>query len=155
MRIKQPRGNNPFLPIIFGVMLGIGISQTFNAIKGLAKLGTSPKRIPGEAWALVVTIIFQSNQDLEAITKDWTQVAKYCAENEPFLYHYEVGKSDSDPLKVHILERYESKEKYLNVHKNGDEFLKFRPKLKALQDEGKVTIEGFSYQELGHGFVSG
>jgi quinol monooxygenase YgiN len=155
MRIKQPRGNNSFLPIIFGVMLGIGISQAFYAMKGLAKSATSPKRIPGEAWALVVTIIFQSNQDLEAITKDWKEVAKYCAEYEPFLYHYEIGKSDSDPLKVHILERYESKEKYLNVHKNGDEFLMFRPKLKALQDEWKVSIEGFSYQELGQGFVSG
>jgi len=137
-------------------MVGIGINQAFYTIKGgLAKLATSfPKRVPGQAWTLIVTVAFQSTQDLEAITKDWTQVAKYCAEYEPFLYHYEIGKSDSDPLKVHIVERYESKEKYLNIHKNGEEFLKFRPKLKALQDGGKVSIEGFSYQELGYGFVS-
>jgi len=154
MRVKQPHNTNSFLiPIIFGVIVGIGLNQAFYNIKGLTKL--HPKRTPGQAWTLMVTVTFQSTQDLEAITKDWTQVAKYCAEYEPFLYHYEIGKSDSDPLKVHIVERYESKDKYLNVHKNGKEFLKFRPKLKALQDQKKVTIEGFSFQELGYGFVSG
>lgn len=96
---------------------------------------------------------FASEQDQKSILNDWKIVSKYCAEYEPFLLHYEAGISDSDPLKVHMVERYESKEDYLNFHKNGKEFLNFRPKLKALQDAGKVTIEGFSYQELGYGFV--
>mmetsp|Transcript_10738 Transcript_10738/g.14009 ORF Transcript_10738/g.14009 Transcript_10738/m.14009 type:complete len:156 (+) Transcript_10738:86-553(+) len=111
------------------------------------------ERIPGKAWTLVVTLTFKSKEDQEYILEEWKPVTEYCANKELFLYHYEAGRSDSDPLKLYMVERYESKDDYLNVHKSGEEFLKFRPKLKALQDEGKVTVEGFSYQELGYGFV--
>lgn len=91
---------------------------------------------------------------MDQIIKDWKHVAEYCNQFEPFLFHYEIGRNDSDPLKVHIVERYESKEKYLNVHKSGKAFLDFRPKLQKLKEEGKVEIDGFSFLESGEGFVS-
>eukprot|EP00526_Cylindrotheca_closterium_P020129 CAMPEP_0113636610 /NCGR_PEP_ID=MMETSP0017_2-20120614/19116_1 /TAXON_ID=2856 /ORGANISM="Cylindrotheca closterium" /LENGTH=127 /DNA_ID=CAMNT_0000547505 /DNA_START=158 /DNA_END=539 /DNA_ORIENTATION=- /assembly_acc=CAM_ASM_000147 len=96
---------------------------------------------------------FKNEEDQKQALEEWRPVTKYCGEKEPFLFHYEVGRNDADPLKIHMVERYKSKEDYINKHKKGEEFLKFRPKLKALADAGKVKIEGFSYQELGYGFV--
>ena len=135
------------LAILGYLALGAAIHAMFT------KVGSSRTRNPGEAWTLVVTCTFTSEEDQKSILNDWKAVTKDCKDNEPFLHHYEVGRSDSDPLKIHFVERYESKEDYLNKHKSGKEFLKFRPKLKELQDAGKVKVEGFSYQELGLGFV--
>lgn len=106
-----------------------------------------------KAWSLNVKLTFKQESDLQLIIKEWTKVARYCAENEDFLLHYEVGVSDSNPLEVIILERYKTKEQYLSIHKQGEEFLKFRPKLAEMQEDGRVTIEGFSYKELGYGFT--
>ncbi len=143
------------VPIVAYMALGALAQMTFSSMKKYYFSSTSPQRerIPGNAWTLIVTVTFKSEEDQKSILESWKPVTKYCAEKEPFLYHYEAGKNDADPLKLHFVERYESKEQYLNFHKSGEEFLKFRPKLKALQDAGKVEIEGFSYQELGYGFV--
>eukprot|EP01083_Nonionella_stella_P104038 297758_1 len=111
------------------------------------------KRQPGTAWVLAVTFTFKEESDLNYFLETWKDVIKDCHENEPFLLHYEIGRLESDPLKLHMLERYDRKDDYLEKHKIGVEFLKARPKLKVLQDEGKLSIEGYSYQELGRGFV--
>lgn len=108
-----------------------------------------------KAWVLTVTLTFQSLEDRDAILSDWSQnVVPHCSKYEPFLIHYEAGISDKDKLKVIMLERYTSKDSYLNVHKSSEAFLKFRPKLQALQEAGKVKVEGFSYQEGGYGFTT-
>jgi quinol monooxygenase YgiN len=111
------------------------------------------ERLPGNAWVLQVTLTFTSEEDQMKILEEWRPATKYCADREPFLWHYEAGRSDSNPLQIRMVERYESKELYLKKHKTGEEFLKFRPKLKALQDAGRVEVEGFSFQELGYGFT--
>lgn len=161
--ISSSKRNHSATFLMFGIILGITLSYSIfrgrlksaslDRANAAADTGIAQRDKTGSAWTLIVTLTFQSNQEKERILQDWTRVARHCQQNEPFLYHYEVGQNDSDPLKVHIVERYESKEKYLSLHKNGEEFIKFRPKLKALQDEGRVTIEGFSFQELGYGFV--
>ncbi|KAL7481513.1 hypothetical protein ACHAW6_007196 [Cyclotella cf. meneghiniana] len=67
---------------------------------------------------------------------------------------YQVAISDKNPLVVLLLERYSDKDNgYLNVHKSGGEFLKFREQLKGMQDRGEVQIEGESYLETTLGFV--
>jgi quinol monooxygenase YgiN len=141
------------IPILASMALGAALYHAVYFV-GTKKLSSGRReRIPGNAWTLTVTLTFTSEEDQRRILEEWRPVTKYCADKEPFLHHYEVGRSDDDPLKVYIVERYESKEDYLTKHKTGEEFLKFRPKLMALQDAGKVKVEGFSYQELGYGFV--
>ncbi|KAL3945425.1 MAG: hypothetical protein SGBAC_000478 [Bacillariaceae sp.] len=136
------------IPFIACMVIGAALQHTFSFPK------SEPRpRIPGKAWTLIVTLTFTSEEDQKQILEEWRPVTKYCGEKEPFVFHYEVGRSDADPLKVHMVERYKSKNDYLTKHKNGEEFLKFRPKLKALTDAGKLKIDGFSYQELGYGFV--
>eukprot|EP00980_Cylindrotheca_fusiformis_P002418 scaffold575_cov104-Cylindrotheca_fusiformis.AAC.4 len=140
-------------PVVAYMILGAALYHAVNLVGKKATGGEPRERIPGKAWTLIVTLTFTSEADQKNILEEWKPVTKYCAEKEPFLYHYEAGRSDADPLKLYMVERYESKEDYLAKHKSGEEFLKFRPKLKALQDAGKVKVDGFSYQELGYGFV--
>ena len=46
------------------------------------------------------------------------------------------------------MERYAHKdEAYLKIHKSSKPFLEFRPKLKAMQDDGNVEITGESYMD--------
>ena len=59
----------------------------------------------------------------------------------------------ADPLKYVIIERYRSKEDYLGLHRSSPAFHEFRPRMRALQNEGKVTVTGSSFRELGVGFT--
>ena len=67
---------------------------------------------------------------------------------------YKVAISDDDPLKVLILERYSDKDNaYMEIHRSGTEFLKFRKQLKVMQEAGDVMIDGHSYIETDLGYV--
>lgn len=67
---------------------------------------------------------------------------------------YKVAISDNNPLLVLVMERYSDKEHgYLEIHRSGKEFQIFREKLKKMQDEGAVMIEGESYLETDLGYV--
>lgn len=41
---------------------------------------------------------------------------------------------------------------FMEIHRSSAPFLEFRPKLKALQDEGLVEVDGSSYLDSGIGF---
>jgi quinol monooxygenase YgiN len=160
MEIKKRRRYSSLkmvLPALGFMAAGAFISHTIVVLK--QKFTSSPTssqgriRIPGDAWTLVVTLTFTSEEDKTSILEAWRPVTKYCAEEEPFVYHYEAGQDGSNPLKIYLVERYKTIDNYLNQHKSSEEFLKFRPQLQALQDAGKVTVEGFSFNELGYGFV--
>ena len=67
---------------------------------------------------------------------------------------YKVAISDKDPLLVLVFERYSDKDNgYLKVHRSGTEFLNFREKLKVMQEEGGVVVQGESYLETELGYV--
>mmetsp|Transcript_14992 Transcript_14992/g.36006 ORF Transcript_14992/g.36006 Transcript_14992/m.36006 type:complete len:122 (+) Transcript_14992:223-588(+) len=67
---------------------------------------------------------------------------------------YKVAISDGDPLKVVVIERYTDKDHgFLEVHRSGKEFLKFRKRLKSMQESGDVRIDGDSYLETDLGYV--
>jgi quinol monooxygenase YgiN len=67
---------------------------------------------------------------------------------------YKVALSDKDPLMAIVMERYSDKERgYLDIHRSGKEFQKFREQLKKMQEDGHVTIEGESYLETELGYM--
>ena len=67
---------------------------------------------------------------------------------------YKVALSDKDPLMAIVMERYSDKERgYLDIHRSGKEFQKFREQLKKMQEDGYVTIEGESYLETELGYM--
>ena len=84
---------------------------------------------------------------------DIKPLCDYIKAHEPTTLAYEVMKSDKDPLMVTLMERYADKdEAYLKIHKSAKPFLEFRPKLKAMQDDGNVEISGESYVDSMVGF---
>ena len=104
-------------------------------------------------FSLLVTISFDSIEYKQQFLKDFKPLADYVKTMETDTLAYEVLLSDSDPLKVLILERYRDKENaYLKIHKSSVPFLAFRPKLQAMQEKGHVTISGNSYIDSGVGF---
>jgi len=112
-----------------------------------------PKQVGDNAFVLSVSLTFRSAASAQSFKSAWAEAAAYCLTNEPFLYQYEVAQSDKNPLEYVILERYRSKEDYVSRHRHSTAFNLFRPKLRALQEQGEVEIHGGSYLELGIGFT--
>uniref|UniRef100_A0A7S1UNL8 ABM domain-containing protein n=1 Tax=Grammatophora oceanica TaxID=210454 RepID=A0A7S1UNL8_9STRA len=105
------------------------------------------------AFSLLVKLRFEEESYKQQFLRDIGPVASYVKQHEPQTLAYEVLLSDSDPLQVLIIERYADKEKaYLEIHKSSEEFLQFRPKLKAMMEEGKVSMDGHSYIDSQVGF---
>ncbi|KAL7529089.1 hypothetical protein ACHAXR_002791 [Thalassiosira sp. AJA248-18] len=123
--------------------------------------------VDGGAFVLVVNLKFSALVHRDAFLKLIEPVCKDVRANEgpsstlgsssgstETTLSYQVLISDKDPLMVMLLERYSDKERgYLEVHKSGSEFLKFRDHLKSMQDTKDVVIEGQSYLETDLGFV--
>lgn len=98
-------------------------------------------------------MVFSAAEHRDDFLEAFRPFAAYVRDHEPKTISYEALQSDKDPLQVMLLERYEDKEvAYLQVHRSSKEFLEFRPKLKAIQDAGHVTMDGHSYVDTMIGF---
>ncbi len=137
--------------VIIYIMLVSGFSSSFltpaNAWNLLRNRSTEP------AFSLLVTLQFSAAEHMDQFFKDIQPLADYCKAHEPDTIAYEVLHSDKDSLQVLILERYRNKETaFLQVHRSSAPFQAFRPKLKAMEDQGHVKISGDSYVDSGIGF---
>jgi quinol monooxygenase YgiN len=104
-------------------------------------------------FSLLVTLHFTATEHKEQFLRDFGPVAAHVQAHEPDTLAYEVLMSDQDSLQVLVLERYKDKDHaYLIVHRSSEPFLAFRPKLKAMQDAGYVTVSGHSYLDAMVGF---
>lgn len=105
------------------------------------------------AFSLLVTLTFVSRTQKEQFLKDIAPLADYVRDHEPDTIAYQVLQSDKEPLRVLILERYRNKEKaFLEVHRSSEAFKTFRPKLKAMEEAGLVSVAGESYVDTDVGF---
>lgn len=111
----------------------------------------SPATAP---FSLLVTLEFTEEQHKRKfLDEDFGPFAAYVKEHEPTTLAYEVLQSDQNPNQVLILERYADKDDaFLKIHRSSKEFQEFRPKLKAMQEAGYVTIDGNSYVDTMLGF---
>eukprot|EP00545_Synedropsis_sp_CCMP1620_P013054 CAMPEP_0119014674 /NCGR_PEP_ID=MMETSP1176-20130426/10186_1 /TAXON_ID=265551 /ORGANISM="Synedropsis recta cf, Strain CCMP1620" /LENGTH=166 /DNA_ID=CAMNT_0006967893 /DNA_START=25 /DNA_END=525 /DNA_ORIENTATION=+ len=131
------------------VALVLGITILYLSMSQLTSAQTSASA----PFSLLVTLLFSDSQYKNQFLQDFAPLATYVRDNEPTTIAYETLQSDSDPLKILILERYRDKEKaYLQIHKSSRQFLDFRPKLMRLQESGHVTIDGNSYVDTMIGF---
>jgi len=106
------------------------------------------------AFVLSIVLTFSSEQDANYLLRNWSVLSEYCFANEPGLLSYKISKSDKLENTFLVFERYSSKDYYLTVHRNSDEFHRFRPLLGKMVEDGVVTVSGESYVELGAaGFV--
>lgn len=142
-RTMRPRLNNMWMIALGAIIIITTVSSAL-----LRSSVTSP------SFSLLVTLIFQEDQYKQEFLGEFSKLAKYVRQNEPSTIAYELLESDQDPLRVLILERYQDKDTaYLEIHKSSEAFLEFRPKLKAMQEAGHVTIDGHSYKDSRMGFV--
>jgi quinol monooxygenase YgiN len=104
------------------------------------------------AFHLGVTITFPKREDKELFVDLFKPLARYVEDFELGTLSYQLLQSDSDPLRVHVMERYKDKEYFLNVHRNSSEFKYFRAELQKLYDKG-AKADGNSFVETGIGFL--
>ena len=139
--------------ITFVLTIYIIISLLFSSGPSSSSAGSIRMASSGPAFTLLVALKFKSGEYMEQFLSDIKPLCDYIISKEPTTLAYKVLKSDKDPLMVTIMERYADKEEaYLKIHRNAKPFLEFRPKLKAMQDDGNVEISGESYLDSLVGF---
>jgi quinol monooxygenase YgiN len=127
--------------IFYGEVSALGVRPVLN------------QKMPQPPFSLLVTLHFTVPKHKEQFLRDFAPVAAHVQTHEPDTLAYEVLLSDQDSLQVLVLERYKDKDHaYLIVHRSSEPFLAFRPKLKAMQDAGYVTVSGQSYLDAKVGF---
>lgn len=123
----------------------------------VSALATSPSRyekmVQPPPFSLFVTLTFTASEHKDKFLQDIAPVAAYIKVNERDTLAYEVLMSDQDPLQVLVMERYKDKENaFLKAHRSSGPFQAFRPKLKAMEQAGHVSISGHSYIDSQVGF---
>lgn len=154
------------IAILIGAALFVGYSLGRLTTKSKSKSKTSKWRDnngSSGAFVLIVNMKFTSLTHRDSFLELVGPVCKDVHANEgpssasegtETTLSYQVAISDKDPLMVLFMERYSDKDHgYLEVHRSGKEFLKFREKLKGMQERGDVVIEGESYLETDLGYV--
>merc|ERR1711966_218233 len=93
------------------------------------------------AFSLMISLKFRDTDAKEEFVEIIRPVTEYVRRHEPTTLAYEVLFSDREELHALLVERYADKEDaYLRIHKSSQPFLEFRPKLMAMQEEGKVDL---------------
>lgn len=138
------------------IISGVCIFLTLIFFSKVSALGVRPllnQKMSQPPFSLLVTLKFTETEHKEQFLRDFAPVAGHAQAHEPDTLAYEVLISDQDSLQVLVLERYRDKDNaYLTVHRSSEPFLAFRPKLKAMQDAGYVTVSGHSYLDSKVGF---
>ncbi len=135
-----------------GVIAGLSVTACLSLYFIISALSRTTSPVEIDAWSLAVTLRFKTDADKTEFKKNLQPYALYVQKNEPLTLSYILSESDKDSKQMHIMERYVNKDAYLNVHKKSPEFVTFRKQLFDMQGQGRLTIEGHSYQEVGIGF---
>lgn len=107
---------------------------------------------PPNAFYLGVKVIFPNGADMSEFESEFERLAEYVRRSEPSTVSYELLRSDKNDLQIYILERYRTKDDYLEIHKKSKPFLAFREKFQRMIERGAV-VDGDSYLESGIGFI--
>jgi quinol monooxygenase YgiN len=139
-----------FEPIVF-IGVGICLSYLYNQISSSINDKVIRKSSTENAFFLGVVMKFKTIKDKNKFKVLFKPYAQWVAVNELETISYEMSESDKDELQIFILERYITKNDYLEKHRKSNEFIEFRAKLLAMGDN--VVLEGHSYIDSNYGFV--
>lgn len=115
-------------------------------------LAASTREQAKNAFFLGVKVRFPSDSDLAEFERIFAPLAAFVEAKELGTASYILMHSDKEPRHVMILERYKSKDYYLNVHRTSPEFRQFREKFQEIIARGAV-VAGDSYIESDVGFM--
>jgi quinol monooxygenase YgiN len=118
------------------------------------RLTAAPDRrsLEPSAFFLGVTVMFPNNELKAKFETEFKMLAEYVRKSEPLTFTFELLQSDKEPMQMFVLERYQDKSAYLDIHKKSNQFIMFRENFQRMIEEG-VVINGHSYLETGIGFV--
>lgn len=105
-----------------------------------------------DQFILSIQLVFKTENGLEYFKDIFANMAKWVYNNENGTISYSMAVSDKDMLQVLIYERYVNKDAYLDIHKKSMEFLAFKKKMMAMNEEGVKDqlgweMTGQSYQK--------
>lgn len=93
-------------------------------------------------FILIINVTFQNQIDMNTFIKNFLILQKYCLEEEKqFLFQYEYAISDQEKFQLVIIEKYDNKDSYLNIHRNSVPFKHFKKATSTLN----IIINGHSY----------
>lgn len=144
-------GTKPIYWLLIAFGLGAAVSYMVRPPMTIESSQSRRNKVV-KAFFLGVAITFPNKEDLEVFKHHFRPLAAYVEKYELGTLSYELLESDKDPLRIQILERYQDKDYYLNVHKTSAAFLKFREELQHLVTKGAI-ISGESYVETDIGFI--
>ncbi len=102
-----------------------------------------------------MTLTFSTTASADSFLALFAPLASHVRDFEPTCLAYHLLRSDKEPLKFHIVERYADKaEAFEKVHRSSEAFLLFRGQLKLMEERKEVVIEGQSYVDANVGFAS-
>jgi quinol monooxygenase YgiN len=147
-------GTNWNIPTVSSLLIAFGVGAVFTLLlRSSPAMESSPRtNFKGNAFYLGVSITFPTTEDKELFKKIFQPLADYVQKYELGTLSYELLDSDKDDKRIQILERYQNKDYYLNIHKTSAAFLKFKEAFQAFVSRGAV-LDGHSYLETGIGFI--
>jgi len=107
-----------------------------------------PKQGP---WCLHISLELKS-EHVDKFLLKFSELARHVEANEPETLSYEIGRSDQQPNKFIIVERYSKKEFLADPHQTSEPFKKFKEWMNA-NEEMFVSKEGFSFYEQQIGYM--
>ena len=93
-------------------------------------------------FLLIVNVQFINQKEMNIFIKDFVILQKYCLEKEKqFLFQYEYAISDQEKYTLVIIEKYDNKNSYINIHRKSEQFIQFKKATSKLN----MSIIGHSY----------
>ena len=140
--------NRPLRPRPSWTFAIIHIMQTLLSSPSSAFLSAlGAPHAPGAtpSWFLLVGFTLEREEDLATLQKELAPFVAYLKAHEPTTKSYRLLKSDKDPLRCAMTERYEDKEHaFLQVHRSSDAKHQWKASLEQLN----LQVSGHSYDEL-------
>ena len=84
------------------------------------------------AWCLAAGFAFETEEQVAKMLQAVQPLADYIWEKEPTTLGFAVMRSDQDPRKILIFERYADQAAYVSIHRTSDPFMAFQRELEAI-----------------------
>jgi quinol monooxygenase YgiN len=88
-----------------------------------------------DPFILTIVVQFNTMEGLSYFKKIFTPFAQWIQKNEHGTLSYSLAISDKDPLQTMIFEQYVDKHAHADIHKKSPQFLSFKQKMVAMNDE--------------------
>jgi quinol monooxygenase YgiN len=132
--------------LAIGVLIGYLATTRYSLLNSRKDSTVNP-----HAFILAIQIKFKSIEKKNEFKALFKPLAEYVTKNEPNTLAYELFDSDKEETTIFLLERYRTKNDYLEVHRKTDQFLFFKENMMKMAES--FEMNGHSYIQSDFGFV--